>query len=225
MAKRYYWLKLDAPFFNDAKIKKLRKLAGGDTFTIIYLKMMMLSLEKAGYLLYENIEDSFEKEIALKIDEDIENVVVTVNYLKLQGLLRDCGNNEYSMPQVLTRIGSETDKAQLMRRKRAMDKLSGNNVTSMLPNCYTDKDIDIDIDLYKERDLCAPSIDQVKDFCKDNCLSVNPDKFYYYYLGRSWKINGEIFDWKAKLFEWNAGDSNNSLSEGESIVSDYNREE
>ena len=132
MAKRYYWLKLDVPFFNDAKIKKLRKLAGGDTFTIIYLKMMMLSLEKAGYLLYENIEDSFEKEIALKIDEDIENVVVTVNYLKLQGLLCDCGNNEYSMPQVINRIGSETDKAQLMRRKRAMDKLSGNNVTSSL---------------------------------------------------------------------------------------------
>lgn len=224
MAKRYYWLKLDAPFFNDAKIKKLRKLAGGDTFTIIYLKMMMLSLEKAGYLLYENIEDSFEKEIALKIDEDIENVVVTVNYLKLQGLLRDCDNNEYSMPQVITRIGSETDKAQLMRRKRVLDK-NGNNVTSMLPNCYLDKDIDIDIDLHKERDMCAPSIDQVKDFCKDNCLSVNPDKFYYYYLGRDWKINGEVFDWKAKLFEWNAGDSNNSLSEGESIVSDYNREE
>jgi hypothetical protein len=36
--KRYYWLKLQDGFFDSKRIKKLRKLAGGDTYTIIYLK-------------------------------------------------------------------------------------------------------------------------------------------------------------------------------------------
>lgn len=38
MAKRYYWLKLPDGFFRQKAIKKLRKIAGGDTYTIIYLK-------------------------------------------------------------------------------------------------------------------------------------------------------------------------------------------
>ena len=42
--KRYFWLKLDRHFFNNARIKKLRRLAGGDTYTIIYLKLLLLSI-------------------------------------------------------------------------------------------------------------------------------------------------------------------------------------
>lgn len=48
MAKRYYWLKLKADWFSDKRIKKLRPIAGGDTHTIIYLKMMLLSLKDEG---------------------------------------------------------------------------------------------------------------------------------------------------------------------------------
>lgn len=44
--KRYYWLKLMDDFFDSKRIKKLRKMAGGDTYTIIYLKMQLLSLKK-----------------------------------------------------------------------------------------------------------------------------------------------------------------------------------
>ena len=44
MAKKYFWLKLKDNFFKQKSIKKLRKMAGGDTFTIIYLKMQLLSL-------------------------------------------------------------------------------------------------------------------------------------------------------------------------------------
>ena len=43
MAKRYYWLKLKDDYLDSPKIKKLRKIAGGDTYTIIYLKMQLLS--------------------------------------------------------------------------------------------------------------------------------------------------------------------------------------
>lgn len=45
MAKRYYWLKLPDGFFRQKAIKKLRKIAGGDTYTIIYLKMLLVAMK------------------------------------------------------------------------------------------------------------------------------------------------------------------------------------
>ena len=85
--KRYYWLKLMDDFFDSKRIKKLRKMAGGDTYTIIYLKMQLLSLKKGGYLEYSGLEDEFYKEIALDIDEDEINVQLTIQYLLSCGLL------------------------------------------------------------------------------------------------------------------------------------------
>ena len=79
--KKYYWLKLKEDFFRDKKIKKLRSIAGGDTYTIIYLKMQLLSLKNEGKLFFENVEDNFIEEIALEIDEKIEDVKVCVLYL------------------------------------------------------------------------------------------------------------------------------------------------
>lgn len=64
MAKRCYWLKLKADWFLDKHIKKLRSIAGGDTHTIIYLKMMLLSLKDEGKLYFEGVEDNFASEIA-----------------------------------------------------------------------------------------------------------------------------------------------------------------
>ena len=48
--KRYYWLKLQDGFFTSKRIKKLRRLAGGDTYTIIYLKMQLLAMKTDGVL-------------------------------------------------------------------------------------------------------------------------------------------------------------------------------
>ena len=48
--KKYFWLKLKDNFFNQKEIKKLRRIAGGDTYTIIYLKLQLLSIKKEGVI-------------------------------------------------------------------------------------------------------------------------------------------------------------------------------
>ena len=55
MGKRYYWLKLPDDFFRQKPIKKLRKIAGGDTYTIIYLKMLLIAMKQdsTGFTLRE----------------------------------------------------------------------------------------------------------------------------------------------------------------------------
>ena len=113
--KRYYWLKLMDDFFDSKRIKKLRKMAGGDTYTIIYLKMQLLSLKKGGYLEYSGLEDEFYKEIALDIDEDEINVQVTIQFLLSCGLIQTADNIEYLMPFVQDNLGSETASTRRSR--------------------------------------------------------------------------------------------------------------
>jgi len=152
MAKKYYWLKMKEDFFNDLAIKKLRKIAGGDTYTIIYLKMMLLSLKDEGILYYEGIEETFQEELALILDEDVENVKATVTLLLMTGLLEQRTATEAFLTRIPESIGSETRQAEIMRRKRAREKLEdGNTVTTMLPD-VTKSYTEIDIDKEKEID-------------------------------------------------------------------------
>ena len=155
--KKYYWLKLKNDFFKNKKMKKLRKVAGGDTYTIIYLKMQLLSITNEGKLYFENVEDSFAEELALELDEEVENVKMTLNFLINNGLIVMINEEEFLLPETLECIGSETSKAELMRKKRAKDKVIGNIVTELLPDVtksYTEKEkekeLDEDIELKKE---------------------------------------------------------------------------
>ena len=92
--KRYYWLKLADDFFTSKRIKKLRSLAGGDTFTIIYLKMQLKALKTDGYLYFDGIMNDFAEELALDIDESVENVKITIQYLLTVGLLECSGDGD-----------------------------------------------------------------------------------------------------------------------------------
>lgn len=150
MSKRYYWLKLQKDFFTQPKIKKLRKIAGGDTYTIIYLKMQLLSLNNGGKLFFDGIEESFSEEIALTIDEDPDNVKVTVQYLLSQGLIESCSETEFLMTETQSLICSESESAERVRASRKNKALQCNtNVTECNNNvqkCNTDIDIDIELD-------------------------------------------------------------------------------
>lgn len=145
-------------FFSSKRIKKLRKLAGGDTYTIIYLKMQLLSLNRGGYLEYTGLEDEFYKEVALDIDEDESNVQVTIQYLLNCGLLQTTDNIEYLLPFVQDNLGSETASTQRSRksRKNAQKKLHCNidatESNILQQKCNVEKDIDIEIDTDKEKE-------------------------------------------------------------------------
>lgn len=122
MAKRYYWLKLKADWFSDKRIKKLRSIAGGDTHTIIYLKMMLLSLKDEGKLYFEGVEDNFASEISLALDEDAENVKLTLAFLQRHGLIEIGDDDEYQLTEVPTIISSETASTIRSRECRERKK-------------------------------------------------------------------------------------------------------
>lgn len=134
MGKKYYWLKLPKDWFTSRTIKRLRKIAGGDTYTIIYLKMLLMSLADDGKLYYEGIDETFEEELALDLDEEVDNVKMTVAFLIKCGLLEKNGDFEYELPEVETMVGSSDSiehkrelNAERQRRFRGKNKTENIN--------------------------------------------------------------------------------------------------
>ena len=141
--KKFYWPKLKNDFFNQKEIKKLRRIAGGDTYTIIYLKMQLLSLKNDGKIFFDGIEDTFAEELALEIDEDPKNVEVTLLFLEKCGFIEKGGEDEYFLPQAQESLGSETAGAARVRRHREKEKALQCNSPVTIGNTEIEKEIDI----------------------------------------------------------------------------------
>lgn len=174
--KRFFWLKLPKDFFQSKEIKRLRRIAGGDTYTIIYLKLLLKSLDTDGKLYFEGIEDSFADEISLDIDEEPDNVQVTINYLLSKGLMTMSDTEAY-MEKYPVMVGSESESAERVRRFRERQKerlLQSNEdplhcnerVTPQLrpSNVEIEKDTDKD----KEKEIEKESeVDKINTSCSE----------------------------------------------------------
>lgn len=202
MAKKYYWLKLNEGFFRDKKIKKLRRIAGGDTFTIIYLKMQLLSLKTDGKLIFEGVEDNFTEEIALEIDEDPDNVAVTVRYLMSNGLLEEVESDSYILPEAIKAMGSESSSAERVRKHRAKKKQALPATDTKLLQCnaeVTNSNTEIETDIEKEKEKREEiEIDKQTDIEKEPPAELNPRQQerveFLRDLFDGWKINdNQIF--------------------------------
>lgn len=163
MGKKYYWLKLKEDFFNNIRMKKLRRIAGGEIFTIIYLKMQLLSLQNEGALIYEGIEETFTDEIALKIDEDPENVKLTCIFLQNCGLIEQTDGDTFVLTETVDCIGKESESAKRMRKLRGNSEIKrletshcDASVTQMCENvreCDTEKEIEKEIEIERELEI------------------------------------------------------------------------
>lgn len=157
--KRLYWLKLKEGFFTDKVMKKLRRMAGGDTYTIIYLKLLLLGLRNGGKLYFDHVEDSFAEELALEIDEDSENVRFCILYLQKNGLVEEVAENELFLTETPELTYSESQSAARMRKMRAAKAshcdvpvtpellACDKTVTPDIDNKILDIDTDIDTDI------------------------------------------------------------------------------
>lgn len=151
IGKRYYWLKLQDDFFKSKRIKKLRKIAGGDTYTIIYLKMQLLAMKNNGVLEFTGLENTFAEELALDLDEEPENVAVTVNYLLSCGLLETDNETQYFVPYAVENTGSEAASAARVRRYRALH--CNTDVTSMKQIGNGEKEIEKEIEIEIDKEI------------------------------------------------------------------------
>lgn len=143
--RRLYWLKLKESFFTDKAMKKLRRMAGGDTYTVIYLKMLLLGLKNNGRIYYDGVEDTFHEEIALELDEEPENVQFCMLFLEKNGLLEKVSETEAFLTETPELTISEAASTARSRRSRAKKALQCNGDATVTQQCCN-KNATLDID-------------------------------------------------------------------------------
>lgn len=173
--KRYYWLQLKEDFFTSKEMKLLRRLPGGNEHTIIYLKIMLASLQDSGKIYFENLGHDLAEEISLLIDEDVEAVRMTLLFLTNKQLLTTQDKFEFQLEQVPELIGSETASTRRSRKFREFQKALQCNTDAT--KCNGDIEIDKDIDINIELEV-------------DNRKTATDKNIYDYYQQRIGPLDG-----------------------------------
>lgn len=224
-SKRYYWLKLYDDFFGSKRIKKLRKMAGGDTYLIIYLKLQLKAMKTEGVIQFDGLEQTIAEELALDLDEAPDDVKVTLSYLVSCGLAET--NDEASFmffPYAVTNTCSEGSDAQKKREARSKIKLlseisattSGqlpDNVRTMSGQRPGEIEKEIETRDKSKREtggqLTPPTLEEVKAFCAERGNKVDAQRFYEYYARGGW-IDGKgepVRNWQQKAISWERGET------------------
>ena len=166
--KIYFWLKVDKKFFDNLFIKRLKNMPGGYTMTVIYIRLMLESLEDDCILYYEGYFDSLVQELALKLDVSEDDINMTVAYFTKCGLIQIDDDGHATLSQAKAMVESETNWAKYKRdqRKNSQDipKLENvQNKKTISNSCPTE--------IEKENRVSSKS----NNLYLDNILSGNPD--------------------------------------------------
>lgn len=167
--KIYFWLKIDRNFYKNMFIKKLRTIPGGDTYVVIYQRMLVEWVEDNGFITFEGLYDTIAEEIAIQLDEDLTAVQFTLDYFIKYGLIQLEENGDIKLNQVEALIDSETNWARYKKKNREIgnNPTKLENVQPMSNQCPTE--IEKDIELEKELE-----IDKDKDKDIDKNQKTNP---------------------------------------------------
>lgn len=205
MSRKFYWLKLKTGFFNQPKLKKLRREEGGERLLVVYIRILLSSVPNEGKIVFEGLEPTLADELALALDEDSEDVQRVLEFLNQYGLIEEIAKNEFVLTEALESIGSETDSAERMRRFR---KKQASQCDTPVTNSDTEKRREEPEEEKRKEDqdctLCAPDWFDVHEFFFEKRItSFSAEDFINQNEERGWKIEGEpIRNWKALAVSW-----------------------
>lgn len=148
-AKRYFWLRLKNTYFSQLEQKKMRRQENGKDMQIIYLRMMLLSIDNDGYIFFQGVYDSLEEELAEEFNEPVDIIKKTVDFLVNNNMITIDAEANCFLPEAKALTGSECYSAERMRRLR--EKRKASQCDSDVTPC--DEEKEIDIEKYKENNI------------------------------------------------------------------------
>nr|DAT49247.1 MAG TPA: replisome organizer protein [Caudoviricetes sp.] len=181
-------------------MKLLRRLPGGEEHTIIYLKLMLASLQDDGKIYFEGLADSLAEEMALIIDEDAEAVRMTLMFLEQKKLLTTSDNFAYKLEQVPEMIGSETASTRRSRKHRSTQKALQCNTDAT--KCNGEIDIELDKEIEIDKDINIESEVEIEKEKGNGTLTAA--EISKYYQSRIGPIDGIQYQ---KLIEYHSFDN------------------
>ncbi|QLB53255.1 DnaD domain protein [Streptococcus sanguinis] len=184
--KVYFWLKVDKKFFDNIFIKKLKNIAGGYTMTVIYIRLMLESLESDCILYYEGYFNDLAEELALKLDVSEDDIRMTLSYFTQCGLIQVDSDSNAEMAQAKALVQQETNQAAYMRQYRKEQKEKKNNLTMLSENlttlttCKTEIELEIEKEIEKEIEIESEERDREKI---SSAASAEISKYYQSRIG------------------------------------------
>lgn len=149
--KIYFWLKIDKKFFDNIFIKRLKTVPGGYTMTVIYIRLMLESLESDCILYYEGYFDNLKEELALKLDVSEDDIDMTMAYFTKCGLIQVDEDKNAELPQAKALVESETNWANYKREQRKKAKLEEVQPSLTISNlCPTEIEIEKEKEIEEE---------------------------------------------------------------------------
>lgn len=171
---RYHWLKLQNTYFNQLEQKKMRRQKNGKDMQIIYLRMMLLSIDKGGYIYHQGVYDTLEEELAEEFAEDVSLVKETIQYLSDNNMISLDEELNCFLPQALECTGSECYSAERVRRHRRKKTLQCNTDVTECDDsvtlCNEELELELDKEIEKEKRENI-NYQRIADMYNDTCVS------------------------------------------------------
>ncbi len=148
--KKYFWLKLKNTFFADPLIRKLRQI--NDSCAVIYLKMMLYSIESNGVIELRGLEPSIEEEVAFLLNEEITHVRLTIAFLRQAQMIEEMQNGVFIVvvPTLIGKEGASAERMRRLRSKKLMPSQCDAHVRKSDTEIELEKEKDIELELDKD---------------------------------------------------------------------------
>lgn len=236
MNGKYYWLKLKKDFFKRHDIKILEAMPDGHKSVLFYLKLMLESIDHEGELRFSEQMPYSPEMLAIITDMGENTVKESLKRLQELGLLEITQDGTIVLNQVKTMIGSAADNDNARRQRRFREKkkaennanVTDSNVTNVIkvtdsnvtPVTKNNESKSIEIEIDKEIDIekrnvkekrqifVPPTVEEVSQYCIENKIDVDPDKFFNFYEAKGWYVGkNKMKNWKAAIRTWERNDA------------------
>lgn len=149
------------------------------------------------------------------LDPTIDDLLLSVAFepIKLQ-LKRDLKKYECKREQ-WSDAGKKSAEARRLAKIAAdkLEKLKGTDLTDVENRSTVSTDnVNVNVNVIKEnkqKKFIKPTIQEVRDYCKERKNSVNPSRFVDFYEAKGWKIGKNTMkDWRSAVRTWEQNPDN-----------------
>lgn len=215
--REFYWIKLRDSFFSSDKVDFLMSQKDGANYIVLYQMLCLKCINNNGTL-GRQIGEILIPYDADKITRDMkwfskDTVLVALELYKKLGLIYVEEDGFYRITDFTEMVGSETNWAIQKRNQKLLkderEKLGGNQ-GGKVP-LEIEKEIDIDniriINMSSDSKKIPPTLEMVKEYCKENNLKTDPEYFWDWYESKGWLVGKtKMKDWHKALATWEKND-------------------
>ena len=169
MDKHKYWLKFYKDFLKSPQMKVIRKMPNGTDYLLLYISLMLESIETVGHLRFTDTIPYNDEMLASITDTNVDIVRSAMQIFQQLGMVQILEDNTIFLPEVPKLTGKECDSASRVRKYRLKQKENlemlqcnadvtkcNSDVTKCNDNIEEEKEIEIDsredIDIEKDID-------------------------------------------------------------------------